>query len=302
LLEQAHQRAPNDAMILAAFARANTRLSFFTQASAGDGLRRALDLAKRAVAAAPERGEALVALAQVRFGLGEWVEAAELASRAVARSPLLPEAHELIGRIRLEVGPRELGLAATARAHGMDPLVEAPVIELAKAFALDGDFSRAREFLKANPPAGGLVQRAAVVARIMLWSKSSEAWSDLLPPLDNVERDSPAMAAVAAHRVLQSNTVDPEVEAGLMQLANAPDLAPRFRTLLYQIAAEFHACVGNVETSLERLEVAVRLGLIDIEWLDRCPLFGAIRTTPKFSELRREVDARAAAIRAAFDR
>jgi serine/threonine-protein kinase len=38
------------------------------------------------------------------------------------------------------------------------------------------------------------------------------------------------------------------------------------------------------------------VGLIDVDWLERCPLLAPLRSTPVFAEIRRKVHARAMAI------
>ncbi|HUS63278.1 MAG TPA: serine/threonine-protein kinase, partial [Kofleriaceae bacterium] len=123
LLGQAQGRAPDDPTILAAGARAGARMLFFR--SDPTVAQRALALARRAVAAAPHSGEVELALAQVHFALGAYVDAATHAARAVRRAPFLADAHAMIGRVRVEVGPLERGRGALDRALALDPELHA---------------------------------------------------------------------------------------------------------------------------------------------------------------------------------
>jgi eukaryotic-like serine/threonine-protein kinase len=299
LLGQAHQRAPNDATILAAFARAQTRLGFFDHSlEAVERSKQTLTLTERAVAAAPERGEALLALGLVRFAQSEFVEAAELAVRAVARAPLLADAHELHARIRIEVGPIQDGIASMERARDLDPLADAPGHELARAWALTGDFARARALIEARPSDAGT--RNGLVARIMLWSGDLATWEPMLPA-PGTDFGPISMVVTATRSVLTSGATDPKIDAQTVALAGSPERPLRFRTLLHQVSAELHARVGDVETALERLECALEVGLIDWEWLERCPVLDRLRDHPRFTRLRAALAERVRPIRAALD-
>jgi eukaryotic-like serine/threonine-protein kinase len=299
LLEQAHRRAPDDATILAAYARAQTRLGFLDYTlDAREVAKQALVLTERAVAAAPERGEALLALAQVRFALGDYVPAAELATRAIARAPLLADAHELWARIALEVGPIRDGIVAMERAQSLDPLVDAPALELGRAYALLGDFARARALFLERPSAVGA--RAALVARLMLWSGEPPVWEPLLPADGAIAPGAPGTLVIAVRQVLGDGSFDPELDAGTFALASSPERPLRFRTLLHQVSAELLAFAGQTERALERLEAAFEVGLIDWEWLERCQALERLRGSPRFAPLRQQLEARVQPIRAAL--
>lgn len=298
LLEQAHARAPDDATILSAYARVATRLWFFGDKSmAADAVR---ELTERAVRVAPERGEALLALAQIRFACGEARVAAELAARAVARAPLLPETHELVGRILLETGPMDVGVASLERAHALDPLAEAPIGELVRARALQGDFDGAYALLLEHPPAAGVVTRAALIARCALWSRSAEPWFGLLPPLDDADKMSAAPAAIAMRTVFERGQVHPAHDATMCELLADRSRPARFVSLISQIATEIHAFAGDLDTAIERLRAGVDAGLLDLVWMDHCPVLAQLREDPRFGELRSAVEARALAARAAL--
>jgi hypothetical protein len=72
---------------------------------------------------------------------------------------------------------------------------------------------------------------------------------------------------------------------------------PRGAGLFSQIAAEIHAFGRNYPRALEFMQRASAANVFDIVWLERCPLFGPIRSMPGYEEVRAEVESRAAKIR-----
>jgi serine/threonine-protein kinase len=78
-----------------------------------------------------------------------------------------------------------------------------------------------------------------------------------------------------------------------------PSRAMRRAADFCQLKAEglaFHGLPGAIEA----LADSDRFRLIDIVWLDRCPLFAPLRAEPAFAAIRNSVVARAAAVATAF--
>jgi serine/threonine-protein kinase len=67
-----------------------------------------------------------------------------------------------------------------------------------------------------------------------------------------------------------------------------------------QLRAEMLAYAGDEGAALAAIEDAATLGLIDIVWLDHCPLFKAMRGSRRFAEARATVAERAARVLEAF--
>jgi serine/threonine-protein kinase len=79
------------------------------------------------------------------------------------------------------------------------------------------------------------------------------------------------------------------------------DPAGRRRTAFFrQIAAEASAFAGHHEETLSCLAQSIESGLIDLVWLDHCPLLERARQDTRFYTLRVRVQARAAAVGRAF--
>jgi hypothetical protein len=67
-----------------------------------------------------------------------------------------------------------------------------------------------------------------------------------------------------------------------------------------QVTAEIGAFTHDKTMTLEYLGAAVEAGLIDLLWLDRCPLFDPMRVDVWFRTLRARVDERSKAIGEAY--
>ena len=74
-------------------------------------------------------------------------------------------------------------------------------------------------------------------------------------------------------------------------LKNATDITLRMRIFWNQLSAEVRAYVG--EHPMDDVCAAVDLGLVDIAWMDHCPLLDDLRKDPEFAPLRERVAVRA---------
>jgi hypothetical protein len=79
------------------------------------------------------------------------------------------------------------------------------------------------------------------------------------------------------------------------------DLTHRRRALFFQIYAELAAFVGDLEVASEAVTRAADAGLIDLFWLDACPLFAPLRGTAGFEAARARVAVRAEETLRAFE-
>jgi len=70
--------------------------------------------------------------------------------------------------------------------------------------------------------------------------------------------------------------------------------------LFYQLSTEWYAFHGQFEQALRSLSPAVDNGLIDLVWLDNCPLLKPMASDPQFLAMRRIVEARAKKVQAAL--
>ena len=98
----------------------------------------------------------------------------------------------------------------------------------------------------------------------------------------------------------QLTSGQPDIEAWNQVLATPVehDRPTRQQILAFQIMAEVAIVIGNEELSLKALRRSADLGLIDITWLDGCPLF--TRTDLRWRTIRDEVARRAERVLLAF--
>ncbi len=57
---------------------------------------------------------------------------------------------------------------------------------------------------------------------------------------------------------------------------------PRFRQLVRQFEADAFGAIGDVERGGRVLDELIAHGLIDRDWLERCPALASLRETPSY--------------------
>lgn len=296
LFEQALARAPNDLTLLSGYAIARARYNFFT----GEGNDRAKAAAMRAVEAAPNLAEARLALATVQIQSGEPAGALREAKLAVTKGPGLAEAHWLLGRILCEVGKADDGVRHLEVAMTLDPSLELSRRDLARVYALLGEWDKSDRYLAFNERAmedpGLWIDRS----RLTLWRRDAALAARHLsemPP--NLERG--AIARLLFTMVADGGKTvpydDPMVRGtfGAMQSGTG-----RRHAFFAQVDAELAVFLGLNDRAIEAIRRAIDAGLIDILWLDRCPLFEEIRKTFLFRVERTRLAERASQILNAY--
>jgi hypothetical protein len=67
-----------------------------------------------------------------------------------------------------------------------------------------------------------------------------------------------------------------------------------------QIYSEMAVLLNDLERGLQGIERVVELGLLDITWMDACPLLSKVADHPRFTAQRRIVAERARGVLTAF--
>ena len=294
LFEEARRLAPDDPTVLTGCAMARARLWFFGGEGAGEG---AVEAAERAVQVAPDRGEAYLARATVRFQQGDVVAAVHDARKALALAPALADAHELLGRILAETGPIERAIHHTSLAIQLDPdfLAQAGMA-LARMNAIRGDWAEAwrisDEILDKSEDGRGFIN----YGRLASWARDKSRAQRVL--------DHPAslQGRAAAGRAIAQFVLDGKEAPRLDRVFTAAfsTATVSWRTLAFAGQAEAELGAGNDAETLERVRRSVEAGLVDILWMDGCPLLASVRKDPAFPALRQIVAARAEIIRKAL--
>ena len=294
LLRAAHDRAPSDALIMAAYAGALARQFGVGSSNPIDRTALARHFAEEAIRIAPHLADAHLALAQAKLHEPDVPGTAAGVVRALSLSPLLPDAHQLRSRLLAEVGtPRET-IEAASRAMQLEPRY-APQLRYdvqARARAMLGEWN----LEDYGPPpedadAANLYWIMAV--RYTMWKRDPALSAKLGEALLKLDSQSVLARAFVGwifdHRLSQSE------RSNIDSRKTSTNITQRMRIFWNQLSAEVN--VYTSEPALADVRAAVDLGLVDIAWMDLCPLFDELRKTPEWSALRETVAARARIVR-----
>jgi hypothetical protein len=132
----------------------------------------------------------------------------------------------------------------------------------------------------------------ALELRVAAWRGATDA---IVRAVDDVTGTSPIDRMYALYGAVQLGGAEVgELEAVMTEiLEHAPR---RFTAYAHQVVAEATGARGEGERTLGHLEAASVAGLVDLEWLDMCPLLHCARAEPGFAAVRRAVRARANAL------
>jgi len=293
LLDRARSLAPEHPLVLAWCAAAHTRLRFFETAPPARDLGH--ELAMRAVAISPDSAVAHVALASAYMQRMAVVEAVPHFVEALRLAPGLVELRSHFARVVAECGAPQPARALAESAVELDPSFTEPREVLMRPHALRGDMAGAAAQLARAPRGDAFL--SVTFARYCLWNRDRESFERICVPLDWSALDGQPRSMLEADRALLfGEPFDAQVFA---QLAVG---APRRAALVHQIMAEAHAFLGYERRALETIEAALGLGLFDVQWIDRCPLFDSMRGTLRFESIRRTVHERAMAVLTEIER
>jgi TolB-like protein len=299
LYEQALEHAPDDPTILAGCARARVRLAFFGGAGSTEMLELAKKAAEGAIAGAPDHGEAWAALAAARFMAGDAPGAVRALTSALARAPGLAHAQELLGRILLEVGRVDDAVARLRTGLSIDPSMLSTRWELVRMYALLGDWSASDALMELPAPGpGGRLSKYLYRTRFAVWRDQFHPDLNDPPEVDlNIGALTDPKAFVDVLRTHELSDAHRE----RIDLASARvEKGSRRRALFYQLNAELYAFCFEIDRALAAIEESVDAGLLDLLWMDRCPVLEPVRKDARFLPMRARVNERAQRVIAAF--
>jgi eukaryotic-like serine/threonine-protein kinase len=296
LYDQALAIAPDDPALLAGKAMSLARISFFL----GTRIPEAQETAARALALAPNSGEAHLATGTIHLQTGDIRAAFAEALAAIANSPSLGEAHQLAGRILAETGPADAALRALALAIEIEPRMGLSHMSLAQVLANTGRWDEAYATIEAARGAmSEQVTFHVASARMAAWNNDTERVKASVQALEQIAANSGGIRAEIARQF--SVLVDPTAAKALLDnpgpLLSDGKHSVRRSLFILQALTEISASNGRLEGAMQHLESAVQTGLIDLLWFDGCPLLTPLRSDPRWVELRAPVLARAEAVR-----
>lgn len=248
----------------------------------------------RALVGAPELAESQLASGMLAAHAGRYHDAARALRRALAIAPTFAAAHEYLGRLELEAGLPDQGAQHLGLALALDPSLVFAVPEIARYHALRGDYDECERTL-ARHGANEATNVAVTMLRVRV--ASWQRRKDLLEPKLEVLLAS-SMPTFSIAELARMMLGSPSADAIADQLERLLGFAhnPRFASLMCQLGAELAGYHGHDELAMRCIERAAGGVLVDLDWLDRCPLFAPLRERPEWAAARQLVQARAEAI------
>ncbi len=300
LLEQAVAFAPGSPQILSALAFASVQ-TWIRRAKPED-LPRAVETTERALATG--YGEAYLAASTLKLGRGLHEEAGSDLGTALSRSPMSASVHESAARILVEVDSVVEGRHHYETALGLDP-GRAQMIagDLARLDALQGNWisadRRVAAMLADSDPS--VAQLGAVyLARLAIWRRNIpqilEA-TEILAPRAGTEGTN-MFKAFDLWR--NRGTFDADAWRSSVALQQRLERPHRFQVVSLQRLAEMAMLMDQREAALDTLTAVCRLGLLDVVWLDHCPMLTSLHGDPTFDAARAVVVDRASRLLTAF--
>jgi eukaryotic-like serine/threonine-protein kinase len=305
LFGEAAARSPDNATIAAAHARALARA--YGGENTGDP-RDAQAAAERAIVLDPTRAEARIALAMVYLYRCDGVGAATELSRALGNaSPTDPDVLELLGRLRAEVGPPAMAIEHLELVLAREPNFMEARNTLARLHALQRDWSKVAGALGPEPSEPSQrVPFLLMEARLLMWRQDEAARERAAARLEEIaDLELRLRVRQMFDLVLGVAVRGALVPDDQMRLAdNFPtDTATNQRRASFnaQIRAEVLGAANARDLALEAITEADANGLLDLVWLENCPVLDTLRDSPVYQGARRRTGMRAARVRDVLD-
>ncbi len=298
LLDDAVRIAPDSAQISGALAYASVQAWVMTTEPT------LIEPAKRALerGLALGHGEAFLASAIFKFNTANALGGAADLHEALVRAPMSAPVHEYTGRLFLEFGPIDRARHHLSTTMGLDPGRTLLIMtELARLDALLGDVASARkklDLLDGNPDAS-LTQVAQVFrGRIDEWYGTRDPQQRTLKRLatrlgGHAERLAQIIQVAAEGKPVDATAWNETIHMWVHEVRPM-----RLVTLVLQLLAETAAAHGADEQAFSALDQSCDSGLVDLMWMDHCPLLARLQGDPRWADVRSRVAGQGTQIRA----
>jgi serine/threonine-protein kinase len=284
MFEQALALAPDNPTILSAYAVALGRHWFYlggdVAAGAGEQARAA---AERAIQAAPHMGEPRLALGWIMFHIGDAAGAVREIKTAILRAPALAEAHEMLARILSEVGLTAEANAGFQKALALDPYLHFSQLEIARELAFEGKWDEVDAIIDRIGTEAPIMIAIFYKVRMAMWQGDGHTLTPKDLELLRAGDTTNPMIRVYADGYVRGTLDETTLEE--MHAAVAVG-GRRFRIYGGQLGAELAQFCKRPDLALKEIGRSTNSGLIDLRWMDRCPLLANLRGTPEFEKLR----------------
>ncbi|HVI02296.1 MAG TPA: tetratricopeptide repeat protein, partial [Enhygromyxa sp.] len=250
-----------------------------------------------ALAGAPELAETHLAAAIYAVQHGHYTDAATSLRTALRIAPTYAAAHDYLGRLQLEAGRAQEGVAHLELALQLDPNLVSGLPDLARYRALRGDLPGFEEQLRRISSITGREDDSSVgmlEVRAGTWYRDRERIKRGRSFLNDGGPEGNALVGFTT--MLMAAELSPEQLRQNIAAVIAVARNPRFASLINQWGAEAAALHGHEQLALDFMQAAADGVLVDLTWLEYCPLFESLREQPRFDAIRQIVRRRAEAV------
>ena len=300
LLERAASIAPSSGPILSALAFASV------QAWTRNGNPSMLPRAEAAVlrGLASGHGEAHLAASNLKFNRGDLLGGASKLGHALARVPMSAPAHETVARLLIEVDAVGEGIRHFDMAIGLDAgRAQMAQADLARIDGLRGDWASAARRISAlvNDPDPPIMQFGAVVeARLAVWQKDIPRALAAVARFPERVRGQRFDLVGVYSRWYKTGEFDLASWTAYVATIADLDLPHRTQLATFQRMIELAALMEQEQATEHGVRAAIAYGLLDVLWLEECPLFAQFASAPWMTEARDQLRERARSVLAAF--
>jgi TolB-like protein len=294
LFERCLELAPGFRPALSGYAIACLR-RWFMPVVGGRNWAEAVEVAVEAARnGAGELAETHLAIAMLAVQKGDYRAAAAALQQALQIAPTYAAAHDYLGRLQLEAGRPERGIRHTQLAWELDPSLVLCLRDLSRYHALRGDREQFlrwwAEIVRSCPERHPIFLQEH---RIATWFRDTDWAARVFARLADTKQNPEVLTQMAMYH--RTDITEPKLRdsmvADLRRAAN-----PRLRSLLCQFYCEGAAWHGFDALALDYLSEAADGVLVDLDWLDHCPLLDRLRDRDEFARARMIVADRADAI------
>ncbi len=282
------QRAPHFQKAIASRAILAVRCWFFDRVENNDIDWEAVanDCVDAAMRLAPDLSDTHLAMAMLVTQRLEIKQATRSLVRAVEINPGSYEAQEYLGGIEIETGLIARGIPRLIYATTALPHRPQPCLILSRCYSLLGRHGEAEAQAAEHhrrssvPTLGGLLYSL----RIHAYSKGRQPYSLTISQRKAIREND--WVGVAHYVDVLAGTADSNLISAWIDRVIPKINNRRAKMVIRQICAELCLLLGLETKAMTLLADCARDGLIDIFWVDRCPILAPLRSVEGFGEIR----------------
>ncbi|HMY18126.1 MAG TPA: hypothetical protein PKA58_17500, partial [Polyangium sp.] len=287
-LDGCMQRAPHFQKAIASRAILAVRCWFFDRVENNDIDWEAVanDCVDAAMRLAPDLSDTHLAMAMLVTQRLEIKQATRSLVRAVEINPGSYEAQEYLGGIEIETGLIARGIPRLIYATTALPHRPQPCLILSRCYSLLGRHGEAEAQAAEHhrrssvPTLGGLLYSL----RIHAYSKGRQPYSLTISQRKAIREND--WVGVAHYVDVLAGTADSNLISAWIDRVIPKINNRRAKMVIRQICAELCLLLGLETKAMTLLADCARDGLIDIFWVDRCPILAPLRSVEGFGEIR----------------